>query len=41
MQQMDLGVNKINETGEMLGEISSSMNKSISEIGKEVDLFKV
>ena len=41
MQVMDEGAKKISTTGEMLGEIYSSMNKSISEIGKEVDLFKV
>ena len=41
MIEMDNGAKRINETGEILIEISESMNKSISEIGEEVDLFKV
>ena len=41
MIEMDNGAKRINETGEMLIEISESMNQSISEIGEEVDLFKV
>ena len=41
MIEMDNGAKRINETGEILIEISESMNQSISEIGEEVDLFKV
>lgn len=38
---MTSGAERINETGQALTQISSQMNNSITEIGNQVDLFKV
>jgi len=41
MNEMNEGATKIEKTGATLTEISSSMNKSISQIGEQIDLFQV
>lgn len=41
MDEMSIGARKISETGTALGEISSQVQSSISEIGTQVDLFRV
>ena len=41
MDEMSVGARKINETGSMLGDISSQVKSAIEKIGAQVDLFKV
>ncbi|WP_294428136.1 methyl-accepting chemotaxis protein [uncultured Treponema sp.] len=41
MEEMSIGARKINETGAALNGIASKMNESISEIGSQIDQFKV
>ena len=41
MSEMGTSAKKINMTGEELSEISALMERSIGEIGKQVDQFKV
>lgn len=41
MDEMSIGARKINETGAALNGISSKMNDSITEIGSQIDQFKV
>ena len=41
MFEMDAGAKKINETGVALHELSSTMRSAISQIGNEIDQFKV
>ena len=41
MEEMKIGAAKINETGAMLSEISSNMEKSILAIDDEINEFKV
>ena len=41
MDEMTASARKINETGNTLSHISSLMEKSIVEIGAQVDQFKV
>lgn len=41
MEEMAEGAKKINETGASLSEVSSKMKEAISDIGKEIDQFKV
>ena len=41
MNEMNEGATRIEKTGATLTEISSSMNKSISQIGEQIDLFQV
>lgn len=39
--EMSLGAQQIKGNGDTLGDISESMNKSIAQIGSQIDLFKV
>ena len=41
MKDMSAGARKINETGATLGQISSKMKDSITEIGEQIDQFSV
>ncbi len=41
MDEMSVGARKISETGTALGDISAQVQTSISEIGTQVDLFRV
>ena len=41
MDEMGAGTQKINETGATLGAIAEEVKRSISQIGSQVDLFKV
>jgi len=41
MIEMDAGAKKINETGVALHDISSQMRDTISQIGNEIDQFRV
>ena len=41
MEEMAVGADKINSTGAALTEISGNIEQSISEIGEQVDQFKV
>ena len=41
MEEMSEGAKKINETGAGLSEVSSKMKEAISDIGSEIDQFKV
>ncbi len=41
MDEMSVGAKKINETGAALNGIASKMSSSISEIGEQIDQFKV
>ncbi|MCR4821258.1 MAG: HAMP domain-containing protein [Treponema sp.] len=41
MEEMSIGARKINETGAALNGIAGKMNESISEIGSQIDQFKV
>ncbi len=41
MQEMSIGARKINGTGESLRGIANQMEDSISEIGSQIDQFKV
>ena len=41
MEEMSIGAKKINETGAALNGIAGKMNESISEIGGQIDQFKV
>ena len=41
MEEMSVGADKINSTGAALSEISGNIEQSISEIGEQVDQFKV
>ncbi len=41
MSEMSIGAKKINETGSTLNEISNQVKNAISQIGEQVDLFKV
>ncbi len=41
VDKMAAGAWKINETGSVLSRISSGMEKSITEIGEQVDQFSV
>lgn len=41
MEEMSVGASKINATGSELSEISNKLKESITEIGNEIDLFKV
>ena len=39
--KMSIGATKINETGESLRQIANQMEDSITEIGGQIDQFKV
>ncbi len=41
MEEMSIGAKKINETGASLSEIAGKMKDSISQIGTQIDQFKV
>jgi methyl-accepting chemotaxis protein len=41
MKEMSIGATKINETGESLRQIANQMEDSITEIGGQIDQFKV
>ena len=41
MEEMSIGAKKINSTGAMLTEIAGKMKTSISQIGSQIDQFKV
>ncbi|MCR5764043.1 MAG: HAMP domain-containing protein [Treponema sp.] len=41
MEEMSIGAKKINETGSSLSEIADKMQDSITEIGTQIDQFKV
>ncbi|MCR4734348.1 MAG: HAMP domain-containing protein [Treponema sp.] len=41
MSEMRIGATKINETGEALRQISTEVDNSIVQIGKEIDQFKI
>ncbi len=41
MNEMKIGAKKINETGEALRNIAAELEKSIEEIGSQIDQFKV
>ena len=41
MEEMSIGATKINESGVALTEISKKVHKSISEMGSQIDKFKV
>ena len=41
IKEMQVGAQRINETGAALSEISGKVGRNIKEIGDEVDLFKV
>ena len=41
MEEMSIGAKKINETGTALREVSDQIGESISQIGQQVDQFKV
>ena len=41
MEEMSIGAKKINNTGAMLTEIAGKMQSSISQIGSQIDQFKV
>ena len=41
MDEMSVGAQKISETGTALGDISTQVQSSITEIGTQVDLFRV
>ena len=41
MDTMSAVAQKINETGSVLGSISSQMTEAIEKIGSQIDLFKV
>ena len=41
MEEMSIGAKKINSTGAMLTEIAGKMKSSISQIGSQIDQFKV
>lgn len=41
MEEMSVGAKKINSTGAMLTEIAGKMKSSISQIGSQIDQFKV
>jgi len=41
MDEMSIGAQKINETGAMLSDFSSRMERSINDIGEQIDQFKI
>ena len=41
MDEMGIGAEKINATGDALSEISTLMDESIREIGRQVDQFEL
>ena len=41
MEEMAIGARKINETGSALSGIAGKMSDSISDIGAQIDQFKV
>ena len=41
MEEMAIGARKINETGSALSGIAGKMSESISDIGSQIDQFKV
>ena len=41
VNEMNIGAQKINETGQNLLEMSSAVGEAIQEIGKQIDTFEV
>ena len=41
MEEMSIGAKNINETGNLLNEVSDKMKVSINTIGSQIDLFEV